>query len=223
MKILLVEDSPLMSAWLMRILHSAGHTVESCATGDEAKYRLKTSLYDLVVLDLVLPDIRGEDVLQSARARGLGMPILVLSGHDTIMDRVHCLDLGADDYVVKPFHVAELEARIRALLRRNVPQRRPLLRCGELSYDSNTRIFYLNAHPLALTPREHGLLEVLLMNAATTVSKKVLAEKLFTLDEWVSVEAVEIYVHRLRKKLLNSQVSIITLRGLGYLLQAHPR
>jgi two-component system response regulator TctD len=135
--------------------------------------------------------------------------------------RISGLDSGADDYMAKPFEVAELEARIRVLLRRSANHKNPVLRCGNLSFDSNTRQFSVNQAGLSLTPREHTLLEALMMKPGKTVSKQALAESLFTLDETVSPEAIEIYVHRLRKKLQGSDAAIITLRGLGYLLKSH--
>ena len=221
MRILLVEDNLVLSDWLSRTLSKDGYVVECCYEGEDATHRLSDESYDLVILDLGLPRMKGEEVLQRLRSRHSNVPVLVLTAQDVMASRVACLDSGADDYVTKPFNVAELEARIRVLLRRNANHRNPTLTCADLSYNSNTRVFSLKDRDLALTPREHSVLETLMMRGGSTVSKKALAQSLFTLEESASVDAVEIYVHRLRKKLQDSQAVILTLRGLGYLLKSN--
>ena len=221
MRILLVEDNRTLSEWLSRTLQKDRYAVECAFDGDDAHFRLRTESYDLVILDLALPGMPGEEVLRRLRARDNNVPVLILSARDTLEGRVAGLDSGADDYMAKPFEVAELEARIRVLLRRHANHKNPLLHCGSLSYDSNTRHFTLGGQPLALTPREHALLETLLMKLGKTVSKQALSDALFTQDDSASPEAIEIYVHRVRKKLLGSDVAIITLRGLGYLLKSN--
>ncbi len=221
MRILLVEDNLVLSDWLSRTLSKDGYVVECCYEGEDAAHRLSDESYDLVILDLGLPRMKGEEVLQRLRSRYSNVPVLVLTAQDVMASRVACLDSGADDYVTKPFNVAELEARIRVLLRRNANHRNPTLTCADLSYNSNTRVFSLKDRDLALTPREHSVLETLMMRGGSTVSKKALAQSLFTLEESASVDAVEIYVHRLRKKLQDSQAVILTLRGLGYLLKSN--
>ena len=221
MRILLVEDNLVLSDWLSRTLSKDGYVVECCYEGEDAAHRLSDESYDLVILDLGLPRMKGEEVLQRLRSRHSNVPVLVLTAQDVMASRVACLDSGADDYVTKPFNVAELEARIRVLLRRNANHRNPTLTCADLSYNSNTRVFPLKDRDLALTPREHSVLETLMMRGGSTVSKKALAQSLFTLEESASVDAVEIYVHRLRKKLQDSQAVILTLRGLGYLLKSN--
>jgi len=147
------------------------------------------------------------------------VPVLILTVNNTAEGRVTVLDTGADDYVSKPFDVAELEARIRALLRRDGLHKNPALQCGSLGYDTISRVFSLNDAVLRLTPREHAVLEALVMKIGKTVSKQVLADSLFGINEPVAPDAIEVYVHRLRKKLEPSDASIITLRGLGYLLK----
>ncbi|HWZ49556.1 MAG TPA: winged helix-turn-helix domain-containing protein, partial [Herbaspirillum sp.] len=132
---------------------------------------------------------------------------------------VGTLNTGADDYMAKPFDVSELEARIRALLRRSNRHASPVLQCGALAYDSNSRIFTLGANQLSLTPREQSVLETLILKMGKTVSKQALAESLFAMNEEVSSDAIEVYIHRLRKKLEHGDAAIITLRGLGYLLK----
>ncbi|MEY2952869.1 MAG: hypothetical protein RLZZ401_956 [Pseudomonadota bacterium] len=221
MRLLLVEDNRQLAEWLSRTLQQDRYAVECAYDGDDANYRLHTQTYDLVILDLALPKMQGEEVLRRLRARDDNVPVLILTARDTMQGRISGLDSGADDYMAKPFEVAELEARIRVLLRRSANHKNPVLRCGNLSFDSNTRQFSVSQATLALTPREHTLLEALMMKPGKTVSKQALAESLFTLDETVSPEAIEIYVHRLRKKLHDSDAAIITLRGLGYLLKSH--
>lgn len=221
MRILLVEDNRPLSEWLARTLVQDRYVVECAYDGEEANYLLHTQTYDLVILDLALPKIEGDEVLRRLRARDNNVPVLILTAYDSMQGRINGLDSGADDYMVKPFEVAELEARIRVLLRRNANHKNPLLRCGNLAFDSNTRTFSVESTALALTPREHALLEALMMKPGKTVSKTALADTLFSLNETASPDAIEIYVHRLRKKLSGSNAAIITLRGLGYLLKSH--
>jgi two-component system response regulator TctD len=218
-KILLVEDNRPLSQWLARTLEEDAYTVECAYSGTDADDRLLTETYDLVILDLALPGLDGREVLRRLRNRRNAVPVLILTASDGTRDRVQGLDTGADDYMAKPFEVPELEARIRALLRRANHQQNPILTCGALAFDSNSKAFTLNGQPLALTPREHSVLELLMMKSGRTVSKRALAESLFTLDEEVNPDAIEIYVHRVRRKLEPGDAVIVTLRGLGYLLK----
>jgi two-component system response regulator TctD len=219
MKILLVEDDRTLSEWLARTLQADQYTVERAYDGLEADQLLTTESFDLVVLDLALPRLDGREVLRRLRARHNPVPVLILTAFSGTQDRVAGLDTGADDYLAKPFEVAELEARLRALMRRANQQKNPVLTCGSLSYDSNTRVFSLRGEPLALTRREHALLEMLMIKAGKAVSKNTLADSLFSFGEEVSPEAIEIYVHRVRRKLESADAVIVTLRGLGYLLK----
>ncbi len=150
------------------------------------------------------------------------MPVLILTAHGSVEDRVKGLDLGADDYLAKPFELTELEARARALIRRSHGHEPLSAQCGPLMYDSVDRGFSLDGEALALTPRERAVLEVLILRNGRAINKETLSEKIFGLDESVNADAIEIYVHRLRKKLEHSAVAIVTLRGLGYLLEAKP-
>ena len=161
--------------------------------------------------------------MQRIRARGNNVPVIILTAKDTPNSRVQGLDIGADDYMVKPFDMAELEARIRVLLRRVANHKNPFLQCGNLTLNTNTGVFTVGPTALALTPREHAVLEALILKLGKTMSKNKLAETLYTLDESVSPESIEIYIYRLRKKMeiLDCSASIVTLRGLGYLLQQH--
>jgi two-component system, OmpR family, response regulator TctD len=193
--------------------------VECAYDGEDANHLLRTQRYDLVILDLALPRMEGEEVLRRLRKRDDNTPVLILTARNTLEGRIGGLDGGADDYMAKPFDVAELEARIRVLLRRQANHRNPVLTCGNLSFDSNTRIFSVGERKLPLTPREHTVLEALMMKTGKTVSKQSLADTLYTLDDHVSPDAVEIYVHRLRKKMEGCNAAVVTLRGLGYLLR----
>ena len=219
MRILLVEDNRDLAGWLARTLERDRYAVECSFDGEDADRRLQTEHYDLVILDLALPKLEGEEILRRFRRRDAETPVLVLTAKNTLMGRVESLDRGADDYMVKPFEVEELEARIRVLLRRRARRNVPEIVCGRLAFDTNTRIFAVDGAPLALTPREHAVLEALVMNLGKTVSKPALANTLFTLDEDTSSDAIEIYVHRLRKKMEGCGAAIVTLRGLGYLLR----
>jgi two-component system response regulator TctD len=219
MKILLVEDNRTLSDWLTRTLQADKYTVECVYDGSEADLLLRTEAYDLVILDLALPGLDGREVLKRLRGRHNPVPVLILTAYDGTRDRVEGLDIGADDYMAKPFEVHELEARMRALLRRSNQQKNPILTCGSLLYDSNSREFSLGGTALALTPREHAVLEMLMMKSGKTVSKKALADSLFSFEEDVNPDAIEIYIHRVRKKLESGDVVIVTLRGLGYLLK----
>jgi two-component system OmpR family response regulator len=174
--------------------------------------------YDLLILDLGLPKMPGLEVLKRLRGRGSALPVLILTALDGTSDRVRGLDLGADDYMVKPFELPELEARVRALTRRTSGSM-PMVQCGALSYDQIGRTAMLNGQALDLSARELGLLEVLLARAGRLVSKDQLVDHLCGWGEEVSHNAIEVYVHRLRKKLEPGGVRIATVRGLGYCLE----
>jgi two-component system response regulator TctD len=218
LRILLVEDNRDLCGWLARTLLRERYVVECAYDGEDADSRLRTERYDLVILDLALPKMDGEEVLRRLRKRDPETPVLVLTATNTMAGRLGSLDGGADDYMVKPFEVEELEARIRVLLRRHARQKVPQIVCGQLAYDTNTRLFAIAGAPLALTPREHAVLEALTMSVGKTVSKAALAGTLFTLEEDASPDAIEVYVHRLRRKMEGCDAAIVTLRGLGYLL-----
>lgn len=219
MRILLVEDNKQLADWLCRTLRKEQYTVDWLDNGADADFVLRSEAYDLVILDLALPKLDGQEVLKRLRARNNRTPVMVLTANNTIRSRVSELDHGADDYVAKPFDVEELEARIRVLLRRSSLVANPLIRCGDLIYDSNTKEFALGEKPLALTPRERAVLEVLAMKMGSTVSKSALGQSLSSIDDGISADAIEIYVYRVRKKLEGSDATIVTLRGLGYLLR----
>ena len=219
MRLLLVEDHTELAEWVRRTLCQAGYVVDVLERGDHADLALRTQSYDLVILDLSLPGMDGLDVLRRLRERQQGppTPVLVLTARGATEDRVCGLNLGADDYLAKPFDFAELEARIKALLRRS-GNLVPMVRSGRLKFDTTARLAWVDGRTLALTPRELAVLEVLLSRSGRPVAREALFEKVFDFDADARVEAIEIYISRLRKKLEGSGVAISTLRGLGYLL-----
>ncbi len=219
MRILLVEDHLPLAESVAQALRGAGLTVDVLHDGVAAEHALASEDYALAILDVGLPRRDGFEVLANTRARGKLLPVLMLTARGEVKDRVHGLNLGADDYLAKPFEVSELEARVKALLRRSVLGGEQQQRCGELVYDLGTRRFSLAGQPLNLTSREQGVLEALIARPGRVMSKEQLADQLFGLDQDSSPDAIEIYIHRLRKK-LEGGVRIVTFRGLGYLLEA---
>lgn len=219
MRLLLVEDNSALADWLGRTLQRDNYVVDWLDNGADADLVLRSEVYDLVLLDLDLPQLGGTEVLRRMRARKDRTPVLILSADNRLSRRVSELDQGADDYVSKPFEVEELEARIRVMLRRSSALAQALVVCGGLSYDTNTHECTVHGQGLALTPRERAVLEIMALKIGVAVSKATIAQSLFSLDDEVSVDAIEIYIHRLRKKLEGSGAAIVTLRGLGYVLQ----
>ena len=218
--LLLVEDNRQLSDWVAKTLRNERYTVDCVYAGDDADHVLGTEEYELVILDLALPALGGLEILRKLRARGSTVPVIVLTANDTLEARIAGLNAGADDYLAKPFEMTELEARIRAHLRRARAHPQALVRCGPLTFDSNLRQFTLGGEQLALTAREHAVLEALILRAGATVSKDALTTTVFGFDDEANPNAIEIYVHRVRKKLAGSDIGIVTLRGLGYVLKA---
>jgi two-component system, OmpR family, response regulator TctD len=219
MRILLIEDSRQLSDWLARTLRKDAYVVDCVYDGEDADHVLKSESYDLVILDLSLPGTGGIEILRRLRARGNMVPVLILTANDSVAGRVSGLDTGADDYLAKPFDLSELEARIRAQLRRAGNQKNPVVELGTLAFDSNSRQFSLGGAALQLTRRERSVLEALIQRAGRPVGKTSLAERVFGFEDEANPSAIEIYVHRVRKKLEGSDVGISTLRGLGYVLR----
>lgn len=218
MRILIAEDDAIIADGLSRSLRQAGYAVDWARDGLDAESALLTTTYDLLILDLGLPRLSGLEVLKRLRARDSRMPVLILTALDGTGDRVRGLDLGADDYMAKPFELAELEARVRALTRRSAGTT-PTIQCGLLSYDQVGRVASLSGQSLELSAREVGLLEILLTRMGRLVSKDQLVDQLCGWGEEVSHNAIEVYVHRLRKKVEAGGVRITTVRGLGYCLE----
>ena len=220
MRILIVEDDGVLKDGLMRSLRLSGFAVDTVDNGGDADLALSThNEFDLLILDLGLPKMDGFEVLRRLRQHNQRLPVLILTARDAVADRVSGLNLGADDYLTKPFDLQELEARVRALIRRGQSGENGELRQGELRMDIAGRRVFISEKPIDLSAREFGVLEVLALRAGKVVTKEQLAEKLCGWDEEVGDNAIEVYVHRLRKKLTSTDVSIRTIRGLGYLLE----
>ena len=220
MRILIAEDDQVLADGLMRSLRGAGAAVDHVASGSEADTALLANTeFDLLILDLGLPKLHGLEVLRRLRARGQTLPVLILTAADGVDERVKGLDLGADDYMAKPFALTELEARVRALTRRGMGAASALIRHGPLEYDQTGRVAHIDGKLIDLSARELGLLEVLLQRSGRLVSKEQLVERLCEWGEEVSHNAIEVYIHRLRKKIEQGPIRIATVRGLGYCLE----
>lgn len=218
MRLLLVEDDLILKDGLERSFTKSGYAVDVMADGDSANKLLTYQAYDVIVLDLGLPKLDGFEVLKRLRARGNNTPVLILTALEDTQNRVKGLDLGADDYLAKPFELAELEARVRALIRRGVSGGSAKISFGDLVLDTSSRQCWFKEAPLALSPREVALLELLMLKATKVVSKAKILEHLCSWDGDMSENAVEVNVSRLRKKLNVLGIEIRTIRGLGYLL-----
>ena len=220
MGLLLVEDDEILRDGLTRTLQQGGFQVEGTAFGRTALEKLMSKSFDVMILDLGLPDMSGLDVLRQARSMGLDIPVLILTALDAPADRVNGLNAGADDYLGKPFDLSELEARLRALMRRlTLPVVASVLVFGALRFDSGQMLAYVGDVLLDLSTREACLLEALLRQPGQVVSKERLVKQLSDEEQVLGVNAIEVYMHRLRKKLEPYSVNIRTVRGLGYLLE----
>jgi two-component system response regulator TctD len=222
-KLLLVEDDPAIRTTLQRSFERSGMHVVTCADGARALDRWRASVPDVVVLDLSLPGTDGLEVLRAARAEGLPTPVLIVTARGTVGDRVLGLNSGADDYLPKPFDLDELEARVRALARRAAGPAAPAAAgpaLGGLRCDLQSGALYHGEHVLDLPPREATMLRALLMRPGQAVTKERLFEQVFAGEADVQVEAIEVVAYRLRKRLVDTGVQLVTLRGLGYLLKA---
>jgi len=220
MRLLLVEDDLELSHWLISALRHGGFTVECARDGESANALLCTEDYAVVILDLTLAKMDGIEVLKRLRARGSRTPVLIITARGGVGDRVQGLNLGADDYLAKPFEIAEFEARVKALLRRSQGNPASEIACGQIVFDSVNRVFTRDGEQLNLTRREQAVLEVLIARVGKAVRKERLFEQVFSLEEESSPDVIETYVHRVRRKLEGTGVEIVTLRGLGYMLKA---
>lgn len=219
MRILIVEDDAVLADGLIRSLRQSGYSVDCVKDGAAADAALTTGQFDLVILDVGLPKLSGFEVLRRLRARNATLPVLILTALDGIDDRVRGLDLGADDYLAKPFALQELEARVRALTRRSHSSASAVLKHGDLCFDQVGKTAELRGQILDLSARELALLEIFMQRPGRMVNKEQIVDLLCQWGEEVSTNAVEVYIHRLRKKLESGGVKIATVRGLGYCLE----
>jgi len=219
MRILVVEDDALLADGLTQVLKRSGHAVDQVRTGLQADNSLRITSYELVVLDVGLPGIDGFEVLRRLRSRRSKANVLILTARDGVEDRVHGLDLGADDYLTKPFSVTEFEARVRALSRRPTLAAASIVIRG-LSVDVEAKRVKVNNVPIDLTVREWALLELFLGHPGRVLSKEQIAQQLASYEDTLTVNAIEVYVSRLRSKVEASGVRIRTVRGFGYLWEA---
>jgi len=220
MRILLIEDEAELAHWVARSLaRHAGFVVEWANDGLVAERRLALEEFDAIVLDLGLPGLDGHTLLARMRARDDRTPVLVLTARDSLAERVGTLHEGADDFLPKPFVLEELEARLTALMRRSRGREHPRLALGNLVLDTAAQRFTVAGQLLALSPREHAVLRVLIQRSGEPVSKQQILDRIQPDDSEVNLEAVEVLVHRLRKKLADTGVHIVTLRGMGYSLE----
>jgi len=222
MRVLLAEDDTVLADGLCRSLRKSGYAVDWVTTGSDADSALVAQPYDLLILDLGLPRMSGLEVLKRLRGREARVSVLILTAADSVEQRVRGLDLGADDFMAKPFALSELEARVRALVRRAMGAGSNIVRLGDLVYDQGGRTATLHGQSLELSARETGLLEVLLQRAGRLVSKEQIVDHLCEWGDEVSHNAIEVYMHRLRRKLEGASIRIATVRGLGYCLERPP-
>ena len=220
MRILMIEDDSSLAAAVSGNLRKAGFAVDAFALGADGRAALASSPYDLLILDLRLPDVDGINLLRAIRVNGHTLPILLLTARDSTEDRVLGLDSGADDYLVKPFETSELIARVRALLRRPGAALGVVLEAGNVSFDTSGRIVTVGGRRLTLTRRELALLDTLMRGMGRVIPKAVLEETLYGYGEEFSSNSLEVLVHRLRRKLLSvaATAEVHTVRGVGYLL-----
>jgi two-component system, OmpR family, response regulator len=223
LRILITEDDAALGEALKFSLTQAGYAVDWVHNGAHADQALRNAVFDLLILDLGLPQLDGYDVLRRLRRHDANIPVLILSGRESPGAKVQGLDLGADDYLVKPFSLDELQARVRALLRRRKGSANPIIELGGLTFDTVERLVSVDERVIELSTHETAVLEGLLTRAGKIVSKEQLVEQLYSYDRDVSFNAIEVYVHRLRKKLEGCALGIKTIYGRGYVLEARTK
>lgn len=219
LRILIIEDDTSLVAGLKKALASAGIAVDHEVSGAGGLEIAPSEPYSLIILDLALPDVPGQEVLRKLRDRGCEVPILILTALGEVKDKVRCFNLGADDYLTKPFDLDEFEARVKALMRRGKGRSDPIMRCGALTLDTSSATVTLGDVPLSLRRREVTVLEILMANAGKLVRKERLISEVFSFDEPVAPNAIELNVARLRQRLGPDGPRIRTIRGLGYLME----
>ncbi len=215
----MVEDDALLADGMIRSLKQADYTVDWTPDGEEAESALRVLEFDLVILDLTLPNLDGLEILRVLRQRKVPVPVLIVTARSDVDNRVKGLDLGADDYLTKPFEMGEFDARVRALLRRSRADGLKALSCGALTLDMAARRAHLNDRPLDLPRRECHVLEVLMSRHGRIVSKDQIIDSISDFSDEMNPSTVEIYIHRIRKKLEATDVTIRTVRGVGYILE----
>lgn len=220
MRLLLAEDESALADWLMRTLAQSGNQVDWVADGRLVRRAMRGNRYDALILDLGLPGLGGEEVLEQLREAQDPVPILVLTARDTLAQKVATLRGGADDFLAKPFEVEELEARLLALHRRAKGREPTKYSCGKLVFDVATKRFDIGYEALSLTSREHAVLRTLIERVGEPLTKREMVDHVFPENHAVHPEAIEVLIHRLRKRLMDTGVQISTLRGLGYVLEA---
>lgn len=219
MRILLVEDDQVLGDAMLHSLEHADYAVDWARNGKTADMALGDQVYDLALLDLGLPKMDGFEVLRRLRIRRSNLPVLIVTARDALEDRIKGFDLGADDYILKPFDMPELLARIRAHIRRTQASQESEIHYGPLMYDNQSRLVRIDGEPANFSSRELGILETLLMRQGKVVTKEQMVEQLCNWDEELGSNAIEVYVHRLRKKLEPHGINVSTVRGLGYMLE----
>ena len=216
MRLLLVEDDPMIGAGVQRGLKQDGHTVDWVRDGAAAELAVADGVYEVILLDLGLPRKSGLELLAGLRRKGVATPVLVITARDSVADRVKGLDAGADDYLVKPFDLDELSARIRALTRRQGGRASPVIEVGSLALDAAKHVVTLGGAPIALSKREFSLLHDLMKQPGVPLSRAQIEESLYGWDEEIESNAVEVYIHSLRRKLGAERIR--NVRGVGYMV-----
>ena len=217
MRLLLVEDDSMIGEAAQQGLRQEGHTVDWVRDGKQAEVAVSDKVHDLVLLDLGLPRRDGLSLLREWRARGIGIPVVIITARDAVSDRIAGLDAGADDYLVKPFDLDELSARVRAVTRRRAGRAESVLRAGELEIDTATKRVQWKGAEVALSAREYSLLEALAQRPGAYLTRSQLEQRLYGWDEEIASNAVEVHIHALRRKL--DPAVIRNVRGLGYTLE----